>query len=141
MDDLAGTSIELKAIEECTEELADLKQGLTVEQNAHENTEDIVDKNSRKPSFEHKDRSDCKIEASLPPPEANVAPKRKFSLRKKSRVEFRVKPNVSQDEAKLSADSMNQISNLGRRFSVQAKRTRESFSGMKVVVFCNILSK
>lgn len=140
MEDLGGTSIELKAIEECTEELTDFKQ-LTAEQNAHENTEDIVDKNSGNPHFENKDSSDCKIEASLPPPEANVAPKRKFSLRKKSRVEFRVKPNTTQDEAKLSTDSVNQISNVGRRFSVQAKRTRESFSGMKAIVFCNILSK
>lgn len=135
MDDLGGGSIELKAIEECTEELADFNQGVTTAQNVNENTKDIVDKGNT--HFENKDSSDCKIETSLPPPETSVVPKakRKFSLRKKSRVEFRVKPNVAPDDAKLSADSLNQISNVGRRSSVQAKRTRQSFSGRKLIVF------
>ena len=139
MDDLGGESIELKAIEECTEELADFNQGVTTAQNVNENTKDIVDKGNT--DFENKDSSDCKIETSLPPPETNVLPKRKFSLRKKSRVEFRVKPKVAQDDPKLSTDSLNQISNVGRRSSVQTKRTRQSFSGRKLIVFCNILSK
>ena len=126
MADLGGTSIELNAIEEeCTEQATDVSQGETIKQNVEENIEGIVEKNSGKPPLSSSQR---KIDSKPSKSEGNVVPKRKISLRKKSRVEFRVKPNATQDEVKLSTDSLNKISNVGRRSSAHA---RQSFSGME----------
>jgi hypothetical protein len=119
-------SMELNVIEEeCTEPAGptDKKQGVTTEQNVEENIEGIIDKNSGK----------RKIDSKALLPEGNVAPKLiSINKRKKSpsEVEFCVKSNVAQDEVKSSTDSLNKISNVGRRSPAQARRTRQSFSGM-----------
>ena len=130
MADLGSTSIELKAIqEECTEQSTDISQGETVKQNVEENIEGLIDKNSGKSHSPNKDGFDRKGDSKA---SFLDGAKRKLSLRKKSRVEFSVKPNVAHDEGKLSTDTLNKLSNIGRRSPAQdRRRSRQSFSGMK----------
>ena len=128
MADLGSTSTELKAIqEECTEQSTDINQGKVVKQNVEENIEGLIDKNSGKPHLQNKDGFDRKGDSKVSFLDGT---KRKFSLGKKSRVEFSVKPNVAHDEGKLSTDTLNKLSNVGRRSPAQdRRRSRQSFSG------------
>ena len=131
MDDLGSTSVELKAIEECTEDSIDIEHEQTAKQDVDEKIEGIVEKNSEEPAqLLNKACSDHNIDCNTSLCEVKEQlPKRKVSLRKKSRVEFRAKPNLPKDERELNPDSSSRSSNIGRRSSTQARHTRQSFSG------------
>jgi hypothetical protein len=128
MADLDGTSIELQAIqEENPEQLTAINGGESVTQNV-EHIEGHIDNNSGKPHLLNKDGPDRKADSKPSIPEGT---KRKFSSRKKSRVEFSVKPNVTHDEVQLSTDALNKVPSVARRSPAQDRRSRRSFSGME----------
>lgn len=124
------TSIELKVIEECTEEPTDTNQEGTIVQKVGENIEGYCDGGSENAQLENKDNYDRNTNTKdTTAAEGNAGPKRKFSLRKKSRVEFRVKPDVRQENVESgTADKFH----AERLSPAQARRTRQrqSFSGI-----------
>ncbi|XP_028396743.1 anion exchange protein 3-like isoform X2 [Dendronephthya gigantea] len=127
------TSIELRVIEECIEDPTDNIEDETLVQNAGENNEVICDGKSENRQLENKDnydrKTDSKVTTTAADSKALPKPaKRKFSLRKKSHVEFCVKPDVRQGNVELSTtDKLN----AERLSPPQARRTRQrqSFSG------------
>lgn len=121
MAELDGISIELKAIaEEYTDDSTDIINQEEGTKNCKENIGGISGNNSVA-GVPNKD-CDLNICSKTSQHDGNTASKR----RKKSRVEFRVRSNLTQDEG--STDLLRKVSNVGHRSSAE---TRKSFSGMK----------